>query len=53
MNEIGEFENKVRKTRFKLPELPTPDADTMRKLAEKIKFDRLVHYKSPEEETGE
>jgi hypothetical protein len=25
----------------------------MRKLAEKIKFDKLVHYKLPEEETGE
>jgi heterodisulfide reductase subunit C len=53
MNEIGEFENKVRKTRFKIPELPPPDSETIRKLAEKIKFDILVHYKPPEEETGE
>ena len=53
MNEVGEYENKIRQTRFKLPELPTPDADIMRKLAEKIKFTKLVHYKPPEEETGE
>jgi len=50
MNEVGEYENKVRQTRFKLPELPTPDSDTIKKLAEKIKFDVLVHFK---EKSGE
>jgi len=50
MNEVGEYENKIRQTRFKLPELPTPDSDTIKKLAEKIKFDVLVHFK---EKSGE
>ncbi|MFX1465444.1 MAG: 4Fe-4S dicluster domain-containing protein [Promethearchaeota archaeon] len=50
MNEVGEYENKIRQSRFKLPELPKPDSDTMKKLAEKIKFDILVHF---EEKSGE
>lgn len=50
INEVGEYENKIRKMRFRLPELPPPDSDTIRKLAEKIKFDTLVHF---EEKHGE